>query len=225
MCDFLIDEIDVDSFFFHNFLDVYVVQNRVFRLSKGLFRETYSIKEFVFDPYIAYQSYKLTAELHLTRNEILFILENLKLKKKSYDNISKTFFIPYPTPKFVKTPQENSQFLHFFKDFQSSKSCMIRFGIRFPEISFEKFINFELSSQIYIKIKKLDYQLKNQQFLIDYIQKIQLTWWEDLQRCYFFKFSFFCYLYWQYFSFLQQTIFGHLLLRLLLCIFLLIWKT
>ena len=60
-CDFLIDEIDVDSYFFHNFLDVYVVQNRVLRLSKGLFREIYSIKEFFFDPHNADQSYKLTA--------------------------------------------------------------------------------------------------------------------------------------------------------------------
>ena len=82
-CDFLIHEIDVDSHFFHNFLDVYVVQNRVLRLSKGLFRETYLIKEFIFDPHFAYQSYKLTAELHLTRKEILFILENLKLEKKA----------------------------------------------------------------------------------------------------------------------------------------------
>ena len=65
-CDFLNDEIDVDSYFFHNFLDVFVVQNRVLRLSKGFFREIYSIKEFIFDPHIAYQSYKLTAELHLT---------------------------------------------------------------------------------------------------------------------------------------------------------------
>ena len=81
-CDFLIDKIDVDSYFFHNFSDVYVVQNRVLRLSKALFRETYSIKEFTFDSYFAYQSYKLTAELHLTRKEILFILENLKLIKK-----------------------------------------------------------------------------------------------------------------------------------------------
>ena len=173
--DFLIDEIDVDSCFFHNFLDVFIVQNRVIRLSKGLFRETYSIKEFTFDSHIAYQSFKLTAELHLTRKEILFILENLKLIKKSYDNISKTLFIPYPTPKFVKTPQQSSLFLHFFKDFQSSKSCLIRFGIRFPEVCFEKFVNFELSSQIYIKIKELEYLLKNQQFLIDYIPKIQLT--------------------------------------------------
>ena len=103
--DFLIDEIDVDSYFFHNFLDVYAVQNRVIRLSKGLFRETYSIKEFTFDPHIAYQTFKLTAELHLTRKEILFILENLKLIKKSYDNISQTLFIPYPIPKLVKIPQ------------------------------------------------------------------------------------------------------------------------
>ena len=73
-CDFfLIDEIDVDSYFFHNFLDVYVVQNRVLRLNKSLIRETYSTKEFIFDPHNAYQSYKLTAELHLTRKEILVI--------------------------------------------------------------------------------------------------------------------------------------------------------
>ena len=163
--DFLIDEIDVDSYFFHNFLDVFIVQNRVIRLSKGLFRETYSIKEFTFDPQIAYQCFKLTAELHLTRKEILFIFENLKLIKKSYDNKSKTLFIPYQKTKFVKTPQQSSLFLHFFKDFQSSKSCLIRFGIRFPEVCFENFVIFELSSQIYIKIKELDYLLKNQQFL------------------------------------------------------------
>ena len=173
--DFLIDEIDVDSYFFHNFLDVFIVPNRVIRLSKGLFREIYSIKEFTFDPHIAYQSFKLTAELHLTRKEILFILENLNLIKKSYDIKSKTFLIPYPKPKFVKTPQQSYLFLLFFKDFQSSKSCLIRFGIRFPEVCFEKFVNFELSSRIYIKIKEVDYLLKNQQFLIDYLQNIQLT--------------------------------------------------
>ena len=149
-CDFLIDEIDVDAYFFHNFLDVFVVQNRIIRLSRGLFREFYPLKEFIFDPHIAYQSYKLTAELHLTRKFFLIVLENWKLIKKLYDIISKTLFIPYPKPKFVKTPQQSSSFLHFFKDFQSSKSCMIRFGIRFPEVCFEKFINFELSSQIYI---------------------------------------------------------------------------
>ena len=98
-------------YFFDNFLDVFIVQNTVIRLSKSLFRETYSIKEFTFDSHIAYQSFKLTAELHLTRKEILFILENLKLIKKSYDNISKTLFIPYPNPKIVKTPQQSYSFI------------------------------------------------------------------------------------------------------------------
>ena len=78
------------------------MQNRVIRLSKGLFREIYSIKEFTCDPHIACQSFKFTAELHLLRKEILIILENLKIIKKSYDNISKSIFIPYPIPKFVK---------------------------------------------------------------------------------------------------------------------------
>ena len=105
-CDFLIDEIDVDSYFFHNFLDVYVVQNRVLRLSKGLFRETYSMKEFIFDPRIAYQSYKLTAELHFSRKEILFILENLKLSIKSYDNISKTLLFHIQLPNLLKLPSK-----------------------------------------------------------------------------------------------------------------------
>ena len=67
------------SFFF--FLDVFILQNRIIRLSQGLFRETYSIIEFIFDPHIAYQNFKLTAESQLTMKEVLFILENLKLKK------------------------------------------------------------------------------------------------------------------------------------------------
>ena len=49
---------------------------------------------------------------------------------------------------------------------------MIRFGIRYLETCFKKFINFELSSQIYIKVKELDYLPKNQLFFIVYIQKI-----------------------------------------------------
>ena len=74
-----------------------------------------------FNQHIAYQSYKLTAELHFTRKNFLFILENLKLIKNSYDNISKILFIPYPTPKFVKTPQQRSLFLLFLKRFSKFK--------------------------------------------------------------------------------------------------------
>ena len=105
--DFLIDEIDVESYFFHNFLDVYVFQNRVIRLRKGLFREFYSIKEFTLEPFIEHQMFKLTVEIHLKKKS-LFTFENLKLIKKSFDSITNTLFIPYPIRKFIKTPQKNS---------------------------------------------------------------------------------------------------------------------
>ena len=104
---FFVDETDVDSYFSHNFLDFYVVPKRVLRLSKGLFRKTYSIKECTFDPIIAYQIYKLTAGLYVTRKEIIFfILENLKLKRKSYDNTSRTFSIPIQLPNFSELPKK-----------------------------------------------------------------------------------------------------------------------
>ena len=109
-CDFLIDEIDVDSYFFHNFLDVYLVQNRVFRLSKGLFRETYSIKEFTFDPHIMYQSYKSTAELHLTRNFFFFHFRKFEFNKKSLTIVLQSFFLfPTQLPKLSKL---HSNFLY-----------------------------------------------------------------------------------------------------------------
>ena len=146
--DCFFDELDVGSYFFNNwtnnFLDVFFVQNRVIRPSKDLFRKTYSTKKFSFEPRIEYHSFKLTAELHLTRKEMLFILEKLKLIKKSYDNLSKTL-LSY-SQICQNSPAKFFLFHHFFKDFQSSKACMIRFGIRCPEICSEKIINFKLST-------------------------------------------------------------------------------
>ena len=70
---FLMKKMHISTFFFYNFGDVYVVQNRVLRLSKSLFRETNSIKEITYEPSIEYQSHKLTAELHPTRKEFFLI--------------------------------------------------------------------------------------------------------------------------------------------------------
>ena len=70
--DFLTDQNDVDSYFFHSFLNVFIVQNRDIRFSKSLFRETYSIKEFNFEPSVEYQSFKLIAELQLTMKEVFY---------------------------------------------------------------------------------------------------------------------------------------------------------
>ena len=118
--------------FFQQFLGRLCGPNRAIWLSKALSGEKYSIKDFNFQPSIECQSYKFS-ELHLTR----FFLEKMKLIKNSFEKISKTLFFPYTIPKIVKTPQKSSIFVHLLKDFQKKnlKSCMIRFGKRFPEIS------------------------------------------------------------------------------------------
>ena len=92
--DFLIDEIGVD--FFKSFLDVYLVQNKFLRLSKRLLRETYSSKCFTFEPSIEYQSFKLTAELNLSKEEFLFILEIFWMWSKKYMIIYQSLFL-FPT--------------------------------------------------------------------------------------------------------------------------------
>ena len=134
-----------------------------------MFRETYSIKDKTFDPDSVS---KLLANLHLTRKQFLLFLEILKLIKKTYDNISKTLFIPYSITKLVKTPQQKPLFFYFFKDFQSSKSYLMRSGIRFLEICFKNFINFDLFSQIYIKIRELDFFLSNHQILNGFVKML-----------------------------------------------------
>ena len=44
-----VDEIDVDSYFFYNFLDVFTQNNRIIRFSKGFEYATCSIKKFEYD--------------------------------------------------------------------------------------------------------------------------------------------------------------------------------
>ena len=41
-----IDEIDVDSYFFYNFLEIFKKSNRIIRFSKGLEYATFPIKKF-----------------------------------------------------------------------------------------------------------------------------------------------------------------------------------
>ena len=67
-----IDESDVDSYFFYNFLDFCVQNNRIIRFSKRFEYATISIKKFKYDDYITKQSFDLSSEVHIKKLEILF---------------------------------------------------------------------------------------------------------------------------------------------------------
>ena len=52
-----VDEIDVDSYFFYDILDVFTQNNRIIRFSIGFEYATFSIKQFEYDDYIKKQSF------------------------------------------------------------------------------------------------------------------------------------------------------------------------
>ena len=80
-----VDEIDVDSHFFYNFLDICVQNNRIIRFSKGFEYATFSIKKFKYDYYITKQSFDLSSELHIYKDEIYFEFcsQNLRTVQRS----------------------------------------------------------------------------------------------------------------------------------------------
>ena len=59
---FRVDEIDVDPYFFYNFLEVFSQNNRIIRFSKGFEYATFSIKKFEYDDKTIYlQNYTPTS--------------------------------------------------------------------------------------------------------------------------------------------------------------------
>ena len=72
-----VDEIDVGSYFFNNFLDIFTKSNRLIRFSKGLEYATFSFKKFGYEEFIAKQSFDLSSELHVSKYELFFILNSV----------------------------------------------------------------------------------------------------------------------------------------------------
>ena len=115
----------------------------------------------------------------------------------------KLFLFSTLYPIMPKSPKKNfPQFQYKFRNPEWQG-----FGIRFRKICFKKFVNFELWAQVCIKIKKkLKLVWKKSSFSLIRDENSPMTWWESLQRIYFF--AIFCLFFWHEFLFLQQTIYG-----------------
>ena len=82
-----------------------VQKKRVFRLKKGLFRETYPIKEFTFELSIEYQSFKLIAELSDKERNLVYSRKN-EIAQKSSGFITNTFY-PIPDSQTCQKTQQS----------------------------------------------------------------------------------------------------------------------
>ena len=169
-----IDEIDVDSYFFYNFLDIFTKSNRIIRFSKGLEYATFSIKKFEYEEFIAKQSFDLSSELHVSKNELLFILNSVPDILEQYRNISQTNFVPLPEPITITSSLQSALYFHYYNDY-NAMGVLIRFGIRLPNVYIQKFDSKNGTfSEIDLKFDELEKIYQSLTFLVNYVTSFQL---------------------------------------------------
>ena len=100
-----IDEIVVASSFLYKFLDIFTKSNRIIQFGKGLEYATLSIKKFEYKEFIAKQFFDLSSELHVSKYELLFILNSVPDTLEQYRNILQTNFVPLPDPITINSSQ------------------------------------------------------------------------------------------------------------------------
>ena len=164
-----VDEIDVDSYFFYNFLDVFTQNNRIIRFSKGFEYATFSIKKFENDDYITKQSFDLSSELHINKYEMLFILSSVPEIIEQYRNLSQSNYIPIPEPVTFSSSLQSSLFFHYYKDY-NAEGVRVRFEIRLLNTYIQKF------SSKFGKFSEMERNYQSLTFLANYVNSFPLTY-------------------------------------------------
>ena len=131
----LLDETDVDSYFFHNILDVSQSHNRIVRVSKGSNKKSFAFKVFQFCDSKLQQRFILKEEVSISKNKIESLLNSLGEFLKAFDQANKVSQIPLPKPKFDIgfTKAKDELFSHCYKDTVEQLNRQIRLSFRFEK--------------------------------------------------------------------------------------------
>ena len=164
-----LDETDVDSYFFHNILDISQSHKRIVRVSKGSNKKSFAFKVFQFCDSKLQQRFILKEEVSISKNEIESLLDSLGEFLKAFDQANKVSQIPLPKPKFEIgfTKAKDELFSHCYKDiiehlnrqiqisfrFEKNKTCV--FSIKKFEHYCDQFILTEVVNLGYREIKHL----------------------------------------------------------------------
>ena len=114
----LLDEADVDSYFYHKISDISQSHNRIVRVSKGSNKKFFAFKVFHFCESNLQQRFILKEEVSISKNEIESLLDSLGEFLKTFDQANKVSQIPLPKPKFEIgfTKAKDELFSHCYKD-------------------------------------------------------------------------------------------------------------
>ena len=128
-----LDETDVDSYFFHNILDISQSHNRRVRVSKGSNKKSFAFKVFQFCDSKLQQRFILKEEVSISKNEIESLLDSLDEFLKAFDQANRVSQIPLPKPNFeiVFTKAKDELFSHCYKDIVEHLNTQVRISFRF----------------------------------------------------------------------------------------------
>ena len=131
----ILDKTDVDSYFFHNILDISQSHNRIVRVSKGSNKKSFAFKVFHFCDSKLQQQFILKEEDSISKNEIESLLDSLGEFLKAFDQTNNVSQIALPNPKFEIgfTKAKDELFSHCYKDIVKHLNRQIRISFRFEK--------------------------------------------------------------------------------------------
>ena len=130
-----LDETDVDSYFYHNILDISQSHHRTVRVSKGSNKKSFAFKVFHFCDSKLQQRFILKEEVSISKKEIESLLDSLGEFLKAFDQANKVSQIPLPKPKFEIgfTKAKEELFTQCYKDIVEHLNRQIRLSFRFEK--------------------------------------------------------------------------------------------
>ena len=95
-----LDTTDVDSYIYHNNLDITQSHHRIIRVSKGSNKNSSAFKVFHFCDSKLLQRFILKEEVSISEKKIESLLDGLGEFLKAFDQANEVSQIPLPRPKF-----------------------------------------------------------------------------------------------------------------------------
>ena len=171
-----LDETDVDSYFYHNILDISQSHHRILQVSKRSNKKSYVFKVFHFCDSKLQQRFILKEEVSISKNEIDSLLESLGEFLKAFDRANKVSQVPLPKPKFEIgfTKAKDELFSHCYKDIVEHLNIQIRLSLRFQKnktcvLSIKKFgqysDQFILTEVVNLSYREIKHLYKNRFFV------------------------------------------------------------
>ena len=172
----VLDEADVDSYFFHNILDFSQSHNRIVRVSKGSNKKSFAFKVFHLCDSKLQQRFILQEEVSISKIEIEALLDSFGEFLKAFDQANKVSQIPLPKPKFENrfTKAKDELFSQFYKDIVEHLNRQIRTSFRFEKnktcvFSIKKFEHygdqFILTEVVNLGYREIKHLYKNRFFV------------------------------------------------------------